>query len=108
MGRMASPRPFAAETEWIARTETVAVRVHTLAPGQGSPWHFHTVVTDDVFCMDDGIEVRLRSPDETVPLAPGKRQRIAAGRIHQVVTTGPAPARYLLVQATGPYDFNEV
>ncbi|BDG04829.1 cupin domain-containing protein [Anaeromyxobacter oryzae] len=105
---MTSPPPFAADTEWIARTDTVAVRVNTLAPGQGSPWHLHTAVTDDVFSLDEGIEVGLREPDETVTLAPGQRQRIPAGRVHRVVNRGSAPARYLLVQATGPYDFVEV
>jgi quercetin dioxygenase-like cupin family protein len=105
---MTSPRRFATESEWIARTETVAVRVNTLAPGQGTPWHFHSTVTDDVFCMDDGIEVWLRSPDETIQLAPGQRQRVLAGRVHRVMNRASTPARYLLIQATGPYDFIEV
>lgn len=105
---MTSPPSFAAETEWIAQTDTVSVRVNTLAPGHGSPWHLHSTVTDDVFCLDEGIEVGLRGPDETVRLAPGQRQRIPPGRVHRVVNRASAPARYLLVQATGTYDFVEV
>lgn len=96
------------EVEWLARTDSVAVRVLTLGPGQGTPWHFHTVVADDVFCLEAPIEVGLRGPDETVTLAPGQRQRIAPGRVHRVVNRAAAPTRYLLVQATGAYDFHAV
>jgi quercetin dioxygenase-like cupin family protein len=96
------------EVEWIARTDSVGVRVNTLGPGQATPWHFHTVVADDVFCLEAPVEIGLRGPDETVRLAPGQRQRIPAGRVHRVVNPAATPARYLLVQATGPYDFNAV
>jgi uncharacterized cupin superfamily protein len=96
------------EVEWIARTDTVGVRINTLGPGQATPWHFHTAVDDDVFCLEAPVEIGLRGPDETVALASGQRQHIAAGRVHRVANRGQAPARYLLVQATGPYDFNAV
>ncbi len=96
------------ETEWLARTDDVSVRVNTLAPGQGTSWHFHTKVTDDVFALDDGIEVRERDPDGVFRLGPGERHRVPPGRIHAVANGGTVPARYLLVQATGRYDFNAV
>jgi quercetin dioxygenase-like cupin family protein len=99
---------YLADVEWIARTEDVAVRVNTLAPGQGTPWHYHSSVADDVFCLEEPVEVGLRGPDETVALRPGQRQRIAPKRVHRVVNRGAGPLRYLLVQATGPYDFIEV
>jgi len=96
------------EVEWIARTESVGVRINTLAKGAATPWHFHTAVADDVFCLETPVEVGLRGPDETIPLAPGQRVRIAPGRVHRIVNRGASPARYLLVQATGRYDFNAV
>lgn len=104
---MLTPGQFDA-VEWIARTEDVAVRVNTLAPGQATPWHFHTVVTDHVFALDPGIEVGLRAPDEEVPLAAGARREIPPSRVHRVANRSDRPARYLLVQATGRYDFVEV
>jgi quercetin dioxygenase-like cupin family protein len=94
--------------EWLARTDDVQVRVNTLGPSQGTPWHYHSVVADDVFSLEDGLQVHLRGPDEVVVLRPGGRQSIAPGRVHRVVNTTPAPLRYLLVQATGRYDFIEV
>jgi quercetin dioxygenase-like cupin family protein len=95
------------DVEWIARTDTVGVRVNTLGPGQATPWHFHSAVADDVFCLEAPIEIGLRGPDETVTLAPGQRHHIPAGRVHRVANRAGAPARYLLVQV-GPYDFNDV
>jgi quercetin dioxygenase-like cupin family protein len=103
---MAGSTPFDA-VEWIARTEDVAVRVNALGPGQATPWHHHTVVTDNVFALDPGIEVALRAPDEAFPLPPGARREIPPGRIHRVSNRSDRPARYLLVQATGRYDFVE-
>ena len=85
----------------------MAVRVNTLAPGASTPWHFHTAVTDNVFCLDEGIEVGLRDPEETVPLRPGERREIPPRRVHRVANRSDRPARYLLVQATGTYDFVE-
>jgi quercetin dioxygenase-like cupin family protein len=96
------------DVEWIARTETVGVRINTLAPGAATPWHFHTAIADDVFCLETPVEVGLRGPDETLALEPGQRVRIAPGRVHRVVNRGTSQARYLLVQATGKYDFHAV
>jgi quercetin dioxygenase-like cupin family protein len=95
------------EVEWLLRTETAGVRVNTLGPGQATPWHRHTEVADDVFCLETPIEIGLRGPDETVALAPGQRRHIPAGRVHRVANRGAAPARYLLVQV-GRYDFDAV
>jgi len=72
------------DVEWIVKTDTVGVRVNTLGPGQATPWHFHTAVADDVFCLETPVEIGLRAPDETVTLAPGQRQHIDAGRVHRV------------------------
>lgn len=105
---MKTPESRFDEVEWIARTDTVGVRVNTLGPGKATPWHWHTAVADDVFGLTTPVEIGLRGPDETVTLAPGERVHIAPGRVHRVVNPGAGTARYLLVQATGRYDFNEV
>ncbi len=97
-----------AEVEWLARTEEVGVRVNTLAAGAATPWHFHSAVTDNVFCLEEGLEVSLRGPDETVVMRPGQRREIAPGRVHRVANRSSRPVRYLLVQATGRYDFQPV
>ncbi len=97
-----------ADVEWLAKTDDVGVRVNTLGPNAATPWHFHTAVTDNVFCLDEGLEIGLRGPDETVAMRPGQRLEICPRRVHRVVNTSTRPLRYLLVQATGKYDFHEV
>ena len=94
--------------DWIARTDTVGVRINTLEPGQATPWHFHTQVTDTVFGLDQTVTIRRRDPERTVTLDPGQRHDIAPGQIHQVANQTARPLRYLLIQATGVYDFNVV
>jgi mannose-6-phosphate isomerase-like protein (cupin superfamily) len=94
--------------EWLANTPNVRVRVMTLAPGAGTPWHFHRHVTDFTFGLDDGVTLSLRDPDAAVDLGPGLRCDVPPGRAHRVLNGNDEPARYLLVQATGEYDFVEV
>jgi mannose-6-phosphate isomerase-like protein (cupin superfamily) len=101
-------RPELAAVEWVAKTDEVAVRVLTLVAGEGTPWHFHTQVTDHVFALDDGLVVALRDPEQQLPLRPGERTDIAPRRVHRVLNASGRPLRYLLVQATGRYDFNAV
>ncbi len=96
-----------AAMEWLVETADVRVRVMTLAPGGGTPWHLHRHVTDFMFGLDEGVEVSLRAPDAAVELRPGNRCDVAPGRLHKVVNGSDRPARYLLVQATGEYDFVE-
>lgn len=103
-----SSSPRFDDVEWIAHTETVGVRINTLGPEQATPWHFHTEVSDHLFCLDTPVFVAMRDPEETVALHPGQRLRIAPRRVHRVLNPGASPARYLLVQATGKYDFNAV
>lgn len=100
--------PDFAAVEWLAKAETIQVRINTLPPGGGTPWHFHTAVTDDVFCLDAGLHVELRGPDAHVALRPGERQHVEPRRVHRVVNATDHPLRYLLVQANGVYDFNPV
>ena len=94
------------EIETILQTDSVRVRVMSLAPREIADWHYHSEVTDDIFCLTGAILVRAQKPDEESKLSPGKRYQIKAGRIHQLENLGNNEARYLLVQGVGKYDFN--
>ncbi len=96
------------ETEVIAKTDDVRVRIMTLAPREVAEWHYHTQVADDIFCLTGTILVRMQNPDEEVRLSPGQRCQIKTGRVHQLENLGGGEADYLLVQGTGEYDFNAV
>ncbi len=96
------------ETEVIVKTEQVRVRIMTLEPREVAEWHYHTQVTDDIFCLTGAILVRLQNPDQETLLSPGQRCQIGKSRIHQLENRQDTPSTYLLVQALGQYDFNVV
>ena len=94
------------EFEVIVKTDHVYVRIMTLSPCEIVDWHFHSQVTDDIFCLTGTIIVRMKEPEEEYQLAPGGRCQIKTGRIHQLENLENQEATYLLVQGVGKYDFN--
>ena len=96
------------ETEIIAKTEGLQVRIMILASREIAAWHYHTRVTDDIFCLSGKIIVRMQEPDEEIHLSPGERVRVKSGRIHQLENLEETKSTYLLVQGIGKYDFNVV
>jgi len=93
--------------ETLIHTEEARVRIMVLPPGETVPWHYHSQVTDDIFCLEGTLEIDLKNPDENRLLAPGERCRIAPGRAHRVSNYSPTTSSYLLVQGGGGYDFIE-
>ena len=96
------------ETEVIVKTDNVRVRVMMLRSRELAAWHYHTQVTDDIFCLDGKIIVRMQGPDEEIHLSPGQRAHIQPGRNHQLENLDDTESSYLLVQGIGKYDFNVV
>ena len=96
------------ETETIAKTDDLRVRIMALSSHEVARWHYHTQVSDDIFCLTGAFLVRLRNPDEEVRLTPGQRCKIETGRVHQLENLEDAESTYLLVQGIGQYDFNVV
>lgn len=94
------------ESEVLIKTDTVRVRIMSLAPREIADWHYHTEVTDEIFCLTGQIIIRLKEPDEENELHPGERCQIKTGRIHQLENRGNEEATYLLIQGVGKYDFN--
>ena len=92
----------------IIRTKDVRVRIIELRSHEVADWHYHTEITDNMFCLIGSITVRLKEPDEEFVLSPGRRCGVMKGRVHQVANAGVDIARYLLVQGVGNYDFNVV
>ena len=96
------------ETGVIVKTDTVRVRIMALDPLEIADWHYHTQISDDIFCLTATIIVRLKEPDEEYQLIPGQRCQIKMGRVHQLENLEDREATYLLVQGIGKYDFNIV
>jgi mannose-6-phosphate isomerase-like protein (cupin superfamily) len=96
------------EAEIVAKTDALQVRIMNLNPREVAAWHYHTRVTDDIFCLTGKIAVRMRDPDLEIHLEPGQRCRIETGRVHQLENLNNTEASYLLVQGIGHYDYNVV
>ena len=94
------------ESEVLAKTDQVRVRIMSLAPHEAADWHYHTEVTDNIFCLTGTIVVRQKEPDEETLLNPAQRCQIKPGRLHQLENVTDTEATYLLVQGVGKYDFN--
>jgi len=93
------------EIEAIVKTDNVRVRIISLDPREIAEWHYHTEVTDDIFCLTGTIILRLKDPEEENKLVPGQRCQIKTGRVHRLENLENEEAAYLLVQGIGKYDF---
>jgi len=91
--------------EIVLETENSKVRVIELPANVKAPWHYHTEVTDNFFCLEGNIEVHIRNPDQVIRLKPGERCTIETGKTHRVANCTNLRAKYLLVQGVGKYDF---
>lgn len=95
------------ESEVIIETEQARVRIMSLSSHEANDWHYHTEVTDDIFCLSGTILVRMKEPDEEVHLSPGERCHVQTGRVHRVENCDGSQSTYLLIQGIGRYDFNK-
>jgi quercetin dioxygenase-like cupin family protein len=96
------------QEEVMLETVNVRVRILGLEGHQATAWHFHTEVTDQMLCLEGRIAVEYLNPQERIDLSPGGRCEVYVGRVHRVVNLTVEPARYLLVQGGGRYDFKTV
>lgn len=96
------------ENEVIAKMDNLRVRIMSLGPRELAKWHYHTEVTDDIFCLTGTILVRTQDPVDEVSLSPGQRRRIPTRTPHQLENMENVEVTYLLVQGIGKYDFNVV
>ncbi len=95
--------------ETLLQTDNVRVRVMELAPEAATTWHRHSAVTDHMVGLSGRLRVELADPAEICELPPGQMCRVGVGRLHRVVNTGGTdPARYLLIQGVGRYDYQPV
>lgn len=110
-GGDASPHYSISARQSILETPEARVTLMTLAPGEATPWHRHSVIADTAFRLDGEVEVQVREADgniESIRLLPGAPCRMEPGRVHRVANAGATPCRFLLVQGVGAYDFVKV
>ena len=89
----------------VVQTADVRIVEYTLEPGDGNPWHYHSEVSDRVYCLEGMIGVNIREPSKRLELRPGESYEIPHKTVHYVSNAGEGASRYLLIQALGKYDF---
>lgn len=92
----------------VAQTADVRVVEYVLAPGDNHPWHYHSEVTDNFYCLEGLIGVETREPPGKFVLRPGEKCSVPPNVVHHAGNAAGGISRYLLVQAIGKYDYNRV
>ena len=90
----------------LIETDNVRVRIMTLDPCAKTALHRHTEVRDHMVCLSGSIRVHSLDPETMIHLSPGELCSIDVGSVHEVINQSDKhPARYLLIQGVGRYDF---
>ncbi len=109
---MQEPRHAAAADPEVKRNAKVVVQTadvriveYALRRGDSHPWHYHSQVTDRVYCLEGLIGVDTQQPSKSLVLRPGESCEVSPKTVHHVSNAGDGTSRYLLVQALGKYDY---
>jgi len=91
--------------ELIARAVGLKVQILTLAAGEEIPWHSHTIIDDNFFCMKGPMIIQTRRPQSTQQLRPGQTLKVPSGQPHRVAGAVGGSCQFLLVQGVGEHDW---
>ncbi len=92
------------DTRVVASAPGVFVRELTFAPGESTPWHRHSEVSDRCYGLTGALTAERENAAPMV-LRPGESCEIAQGTRHRLVNASGGDARVLIVQSGGRYDF---
>ena len=92
------------ELEVLFKTDAVLVRLMALQGNEIGQKHYHSYLDETVVCVEGQIELHVAG-EQGYLLIPGQRGHVAPRLAHWVRNNEPVPAKYLLVQSGGSYDF---
>ena len=92
----------------VVQTADVRIVEYALRRGDTHPWHYHSQVSDRVYCLEGLIGVDMQQPSKRIVLRPGESCEVLPKTVHHVGNAGDGTSRYLLVQALGKYDYIRV
>lgn len=84
----------------------VLIREFTFAPGEATPWHRHSQMTDRCYGLEGRVILERRG-EVAIQIGPGEVCEAAVGEMHRLVNHATVDGRVLLVQTGGRYDFLE-
>ena len=88
----------------VAGGPGLLVREFTFAPGEATPWHSHTEMTDRCYGLSGAVTLEVRD-GRAFALGPGQMAEVPVGAVHRLVNHAAEDGRILLVQSGGRYDF---
>lgn len=91
--------------ESLAEGSDLRVKILTLTAGQCVPWHYHSEITDSFVCLEGTLVVETKAPRAVHELKPGERCQVPPKTAHYVHGKDDGPARFLIVQGVGIYDY---
>lgn len=92
----------------VVQTADVRIVEYALKPGDSHPWHYHSEVSDRIYCLEGLIGVDTQQPSRRFVLRPGESCEVSPKTVHHVSNAGDSASRYLLIQALGKYDYIRV
>lgn len=92
------------EPEILFKSETVLVRLMTLAANEIGQRHYHSNLFETIICTE-GKMALCAGEREPVELSPGQQASVPSPQPHHVQNLSSGVTRYILVQAGGAYDF---
>jgi quercetin dioxygenase-like cupin family protein len=93
--------------EMLVETPDVRMVTRALAPGQETPWHWHSSI-ERVFGMQGTVIVEMRAPRELIEIAPGEIGAVPPKRAHRLRNGDGGGCSYALLHGVGPYDYHLV
>jgi quercetin dioxygenase-like cupin family protein len=85
-------------------SDAALVRILSLAPHEIGRAHHHRTMTETIVCLEGTISLFVAGR-EPQSLATGMQTQVEPLVKHHVRNDAALPARYLLVQSGGAYDF---
>ena len=80
--------------EELLCTENARVASIDLAAGECSPWHYHSDLIENIFCLIGPIIVEREPATGPLALQPGERYRLEPRHRHRLTNPADTPARY--------------
>ncbi|MGH7073339.1 MAG: cupin domain-containing protein [Stellaceae bacterium] len=106
---MAKPNGTVKNIETVAEGKDLRAQLFTLAPGDVIPWHYHSHITDQFFCLTGTLRVETRAPRADERIAAGGSYAVPPMTAHRTTNGGEdEDCRFLLLQGGGAYDFNNI
>ena len=90
--------------EIVMTSADMRASLFILEPGQTIPWHYHTEIEDQFYCLEGPMTVEMGHPPTIHVLTAGDHLSVPRGTPHFIYGDENRGSRFLLLQGVGVYD----